>query len=85
MSRITRPSSAGAVANRSMAASASGHVAVGPSIEQCLHQITGRWNAVRQQPSLAEQMIDGGADERYGLIAISKPGGSGSIFRIHLR
>ena len=50
-----------------------GHVTVGAAIEQCLHQNTGRWNAPRQQPSLAEQMVDGGAHERYGLIAISTP------------
>ncbi len=50
-----------------------GHVTVGAAIEQCLHQNTGRGNAPPQQPSLAEQMVDGGAHERYGLIAISTP------------
>ena len=30
-------------------------------------------NAPRQQLSLANQLVDGGAHERYGLIAISTP------------
>ena len=51
-----------------------GHVSVGPAIEQCFHQNTGRWNAPLQQLSLAEQMIDGGAHERYGVVAVSTPG-----------
>src|SRR6478735_1795490 len=32
-----------------------------------------RWDAPLQQLSLAEQMVDGGAHERYGVIAISTP------------
>ena len=50
-----------------------GHVTVGSAIQQCLHQNTRRGNAPHQQLSLAEQMVDGGAHERYGLIAISTP------------
>jgi hypothetical protein len=49
------------------------HVTVGPAIEQCLHQNTGRWNAPRQQLSVAEQMVDGGAHDRYRVIAIPSP------------
>jgi hypothetical protein len=50
-----------------------GHVTVGPTVEQCLHQDTRRWNAIRQQLSLADQIVDGGAHERYGAVAISTP------------
>jgi hypothetical protein len=46
---------------------------VGPTVEQCLHQNTRRSNAPQQQPSLAEQMVDGGAHKRYGVIAITAP------------
>ena len=73
MSRITEPSSAGAAANRSIAASASATSLVGPAIEQCLHQNTRRWSAPRQQLSLADQVVDGGAHQRYRLVAISTP------------
>src|ERR1700722_9441997 len=50
-----------------------GHVTVGPAVEQCLHQNTRRWNAPPQQLSLAEQIVGGGAQERYRLIAVSTP------------
>ena len=50
-----------------------GHVTLGPAVQQCLHQNTRRRNAPRQQLSLANQMVDGGAHERYRLIAISTP------------
>src|SRR5262249_433659 len=40
---------------------------------QCLHQNTRRWNAPLQQLSLADQVIGGGARDRYGVIAISTP------------
>ena len=42
-----------------------------PAVEQCLHQNTRRWNAPQQQSSCAEQMVDGGAHERYRVIAVS--------------
>ena len=50
-----------------------GYVTVGPAIEQRLHQTTRRRNAPQQQLSLAEQMVGGGADERYRVVAISAP------------
>ena len=50
-----------------------GHVTVGPAIQQCLHQNTRRRSAPHRQSSLAEQMVDSGAHQRYGLIAISTP------------
>ncbi len=50
-----------------------GHVTLGPAIQQCLHQNTRRRNAPQQQSSLAEEMVDGGAHQRYGLIAIATP------------
>src|SRR5271155_6271738 len=49
------------------------HTSVGPAIAQCLHQNTRRRNAPPQQLSLAEQMVDGVAHERYRAIAISMP------------
>ncbi len=48
-------------------------VTIRPAIQQCLHQNTRRGNAPHQQPSLAKQMVDGGAHEWYGLIAIYMP------------
>ena len=37
-----------------------GKVTLGPAVQQCLHQNTRRLNAMPEQPSLAEQMVDGG-------------------------
>ena len=71
MSRKTRLSLVGGAANRSIVGF--GHVTVGPAVEQCRHQNTRRWNAPRQQLFVAEQMVDGGAHERYGLVAIPAP------------
>src|ERR1700722_11587635 len=51
-----------------------GHVTVGPPVEQCLHKDTRGWNAPGPQLSLAGQIIDGGAHERYGAVEISTPG-----------
>jgi hypothetical protein len=70
MSRITNPSSTEAVANRGFGF---GHVIVGAAFEQCLHQNTRCWNAPRQQLSRTDQMVDGGAHDRYGVTAISTP------------
>ena len=68
MSRAAKPSSVGvAVTARSRPRLRPRH----PS--SSLHQNARRRNAPHQQPSLAEQMVDGGAHERYGVIAISTP------------
>src|SRR5580693_3711685 len=48
-----------------------GYVTVGAAVEQRFHQNTRRWNAPQQQSSCAEQMVDGGAHERYRVIAVS--------------
>ncbi len=73
MSRITRPVigwRGGQPLDRGLGF---GDVTVGPAIEQCLHQNTGRGSAPLQQLSRADQMVDGGAHQRYGVIAIAAP------------
>ena len=74
MSRITKPSSAGAVANRSIAASASATSPSAPAVKQCLHQNTGRRNAPLQQRPARNRSSAAARISRYGVIAISAPG-----------
>ena len=50
-----------------------GRIIRGSAIEQHFHQHTRRRNAPRQQPFVAEQVLDDGTDEPYGVIAISTP------------
>ena len=58
---------------RSIAASTSVTSPSGPAVQQRLHQNSGRVNAPPQQLSPADQIVDGGTQERYGVIAISPP------------
>ncbi len=74
MSRIARPVigwRGGQPLDRGLGVS---HIALGATVQQCLHQNTRRRNTPRQQLSLANQFVDGGAHERYGLVAIPTPG-----------
>ena len=75
MSRMAKPSSVGAPANRSYRGLGFGHVSVAaPRSSSVSTRTPVARNAPGQQLSLADQIVDGRAHERYGAVEISTLG-----------